>query len=59
MLYAGEGYNTIFLVNHGKVAWTDDPVLGLRYLDGVEAEQTRIGSSWYSTAAYFAPAGIF
>jgi hypothetical protein len=22
MLYAGEGYNTIFLVNHGKVAWT-------------------------------------
>jgi hypothetical protein len=22
MLYAGEGYNTIFLVNHGKVGWT-------------------------------------
>jgi hypothetical protein len=22
MLYAGEGYNTIFLVNHGKVTWT-------------------------------------
>jgi hypothetical protein len=22
MLYAGEGYNTIFLVNHGKVPWT-------------------------------------
>jgi hypothetical protein len=22
MLYAGEGYNTIFLVNHGKVIWT-------------------------------------
>jgi hypothetical protein len=22
MLYAGEGYNTIFLVNHGKVVWT-------------------------------------
>lgn len=22
MLYAGEGYNTIFLINHGKVIWT-------------------------------------
>ena len=22
MLYAGEGYNTVFLVNHGKVVWT-------------------------------------
>src|ERR1019366_9272196 len=22
MLYAGEGYNTLFLVNHGKVVWT-------------------------------------
>jgi hypothetical protein len=22
MLYAGEGYNTIFLINHGKVVWT-------------------------------------
>jgi len=22
MLYAGEGYNTIFLVNHGQVVWT-------------------------------------
>ena len=32
--------------NNGKVAWTEDPVHGLRYLDGVEAEQTRIGSSW-------------
>jgi hypothetical protein len=34
-----EGYS-------GKVAWTDDPVQGIRYLDGAEAEQTRIGSSW-------------
>jgi len=25
MLYAGEGYNTIFLVNHGKVVWTYSP----------------------------------
>lgn len=31
---------------NGKVAWTEDPVLGIRYLDGVEAEQTRIASSW-------------
>jgi hypothetical protein len=22
MLYAGEGYNTLFLINHGKVIWT-------------------------------------
>src|SRR6266404_6591205 len=22
MLYAGEGHNTIFIVNHGKVIWT-------------------------------------
>ena len=32
--------------SNGKVAWTEDPVLGIRYLDGVEAEQTRIASSW-------------
>ena len=25
MLYAGEGYNTVFLVNHGKVVWTYSP----------------------------------
>ena len=32
--------------NNGKLAWTEDPVQGIRYLDGVEAEQTRIASSW-------------
>jgi hypothetical protein len=32
--------------HNGKVAWTDDPAHGIRYLDGPEAEQTRIGSSW-------------
>jgi zinc protease len=32
--------------NNGKVAWTEDPVQGIRYLDGIEAEQTRIASSW-------------
>ncbi|HMF44664.1 MAG TPA: hypothetical protein VKQ32_28510 [Polyangia bacterium] len=31
---------------NGKVAWSDDPAHGIRYLDGAEAEQTRIGSSW-------------
>ena len=31
---------------NGKVAWTEDPVQGIRYLDGAEAEQTRIASSW-------------
>ncbi len=25
MLYAGEGYNTVFLVNHAKVVWTYSP----------------------------------
>jgi hypothetical protein len=28
MLYAGEGYNTIFLVNDGKVVWTYSPGRG-------------------------------
>jgi hypothetical protein len=32
--------------NNGKVAWTEDPVQGIRYLEGAEAEQTRIASSW-------------
>ena len=31
---------------NGKIAWTEDPLQGIRYLDGIEAEQTRIGSSW-------------
>jgi hypothetical protein len=31
---------------NGKVAWSEDPLQGIRYLEGVEAEQTRIGSSW-------------
>jgi hypothetical protein len=31
---------------NGKVAWTDDPAHGLRYLEGAEAEQMRIGASW-------------
>ena len=31
---------------NGKVAWTDDPLQGIRYLEGTEAEQARIGSAW-------------
>ncbi|HEY7372976.1 MAG TPA: hypothetical protein VIF57_12505 [Polyangia bacterium] len=31
---------------NGKVAWSDDPLQGIRYLDGAEAEQARIGASW-------------
>jgi len=31
---------------NGKVFWSQDPVNGLRYLDGAEAEQARIESSW-------------
>ncbi len=32
--------------HNGKVAWTEDPLQGIRYLEGQEAEQARIGSSW-------------
>ena len=31
---------------NGKVSWSQDPVNGLRYLDGAEAEQARIEASW-------------
>ena len=32
--------------NNGKVAWTEDPIQGIRYLKGAEAEQARIASAW-------------
>jgi len=32
--------------SNGKVAWTEDPVQGIRYLEGAEAEQARIAASW-------------
>jgi hypothetical protein len=32
--------------NNGKVAWTEEAAHGLRYLEGAEAEQARIGSVW-------------
>jgi hypothetical protein len=31
---------------NGKVFWSEDPVNGLRYLDGAEAEQARIEDCW-------------
>jgi hypothetical protein len=31
---------------NGKVFWSQDPVNGLRYLEGAEAEQARIEASW-------------
>jgi hypothetical protein len=31
---------------NGTVFWSKDPVNGLRYLEGAEAEQARIESSW-------------
>jgi len=31
---------------NGKVAWSEEPVHGIRYLEGAEAEQMRIGSAW-------------
>jgi hypothetical protein len=42
---------------NGKIAWSEDPLQGLRYLEGAEAEQARIGSSWnadLSAGALFA-----
>ena len=31
---------------NGSVAWTQEPLHGLRILEGVEAEQSRIGAAW-------------
>ncbi len=30
----------------GRVAWSQDPIFGLRKLDGVELEEARIGGAW-------------
>jgi len=43
MLYAGEGYNTLFLVNHGKVVWTIP--------SGRAARSTMSGSSATGTSS--------
>jgi hypothetical protein len=40
------GVGTIREGTNGKVFWSQDPIQGLRMLDGAEAEQARIESSW-------------
>jgi hypothetical protein len=40
------GLGTVREGINGKIAWTQDPLQGLRHLDGAEAEQARIGASW-------------
>jgi hypothetical protein len=40
------GLGTVREGTNGKVAWTQDPLQGLRYLEGAEAEQARLGASW-------------
>ena len=40
------GLGTVREGTNGKVAWTQDPLQGLRYLEGAEAEQSRLGASW-------------
>lgn len=48
MLYVGEGYNTIFVVNHGKVVWT--------YSNGPRGE---IDDAWMLTNGNILFAGLF
>ena len=31
---------------NGSVSWSQEPLHGLRILDGIEAEQSRIGAAW-------------
>jgi hypothetical protein len=40
------GLGTIREGTNGKVFWSQDPVQGMRMLEGAEAEQARIESSW-------------
>lgn len=40
------GVGTIREGNNGKVLWSQDPINGLRILDGAEAEQARAESIW-------------
>lgn len=40
------GLGTVREGTNGKIAWTQDPLQGLRHLDGAEAEQARIAASW-------------
>ena len=51
---AGKAFTTVEMAGlgnvregtNGSVAWSQEPLHGLRILDGVEAEQTRIGAAW-------------
>ena len=40
------GVGKVLEGSNGKVSWSQDPVNGLRFLDGPEAEQARIESAW-------------
>lgn len=40
------GVGQVLEGSNGEVAWSQDPVNGLRFLDGAEAEQSRIESAW-------------
>jgi len=40
------GLGTVREGGNGKVFWSQDPLQGFRFLDGVEAEQARIEASW-------------
>jgi hypothetical protein len=40
------GLGTVREGTNGSVAWTQEPLHGLRILEGVEAEQSRIGAAW-------------
>ncbi len=40
------GVGTIREGSNGKVLWAQDPINGLRLLDGAEAEQARIEAAW-------------
>jgi hypothetical protein len=42
------GIGTVREGSNGKVSWAQDPVNGLRLLEGPEAEQARLDSAWNS-----------
>ena len=51
---AGKAFTTVEMAGlgnvregtNGSVAWSQEPLHGLRILEGVEAEQSRIGAAW-------------
>ena len=42
------GVGSIREGSNGKVMWAQDPINGIRYLEGAEAEQARIEAAWNS-----------